>query len=515
MGCVKRSVHLAVAVGLLSGCSVSPQYISSQEIIESALNDRTLIYHQQEALAAPLSLEEAMARAVKYNLESRVKLMEKALAFGNFKMAQRDMLPSLATSAGYYHRNNTLASVSRSILTGAESLEPSTSQDEERNSADVRFGWNALDFGVSYLQAQQEADRYIIAEMTRKNVMLKMLQQVRSAYWRTASLQSIEQDVQLLLTRARGSLQRLEGTRSGGLSNPIDVLKKQRALIEIIQKLEQMQQQINASQVELASLINVDPRVDVAVSVDSPLRLPEPPDDFARLERAALANSSLYTTQLYNLRIDQRESRKNLIRMLPSIDFGYGYNYDSNSYLVNNAWGQASLSISWNILRLLSAGQLHEQESARKELALARRMAVNMATVAKVHLSWQDYANSLNRITRSTELDDINQELSRLSRQASAYDAGNDIELIQTEMRALSSHIEKQLNYASAQEAYGGFLLSLGLNPIPDNYQQFSVSALGDVIAKSLLQWREGTFLKHAEEEPSNKPADDTSLEQG
>ncbi len=487
-----KALLSAMTIIMFAGCAVSPEYIQTQTIVDTAKEDQVLMYESQEALTAPLTLEEAMARAVKYNLDGRVKMMEQALAYGDFKMARMDMLPSLAVASGYQNRSNTLASLSRSVLTGEQSLEPSTSQDDERRTADLRFGWNALDFGVSYLQAKQEADRYIVAQMTRKNMMLKMLQQVRSAFWRAASMQAIELEVEELLLSAGISLDELARIREQGFSNPMETLVTQRTLLEIIQKLEQMQQSINASRVELATLINVGPRTTFTLLGTRPVDLPPPPNKLEILEQLALGNSSLYASQLYNLRIDQRESRKNLLRMLPGLDFGYSYNYDSNSFLVNDSWGQAGVSISWNILQLLAAGDMKEQEEARSNLALARRMAINMATVARVHLSWQDYTNSLRRIDRSAALDDINQELSRLTRQASAYDAANDIELIQSEMRALSSYIEKLLNYASAQDAYGGFLLSLGLNPVPESYQVMTMDELSRAIGNALSGWHKG-----------------------
>ena len=38
----------------------------------------------------------------------------------------------------------------------------SVSQDKKRNTYDVAFTWNVLDFGLSYVRAQQQADRFLI-----------------------------------------------------------------------------------------------------------------------------------------------------------------------------------------------------------------------------------------------------------------------------------------------------------------------------------------------------------------
>jgi outer membrane protein TolC len=61
------------------------------------------------------SLENAMARALKYNMDYRVKLMEEAMGQRQLDVANLDMLPKLAASAGYTARDKDNASSSQNI----------------------------------------------------------------------------------------------------------------------------------------------------------------------------------------------------------------------------------------------------------------------------------------------------------------------------------------------------------------------------------------------------------------
>ncbi|MBD9680864.1 TolC family protein, partial [Pseudomonas sp. PDM18] len=110
------------------------------------------------------TLNDALARAIKYNLEGRLKVMEQALASRQVDLATFDMLPRMALEAGYAGRNNVSASSSKSVLTNQQSLEPSTSQDRDRDVADLTMVWNVLDFGVSYVSAKQQADQRLILD---------------------------------------------------------------------------------------------------------------------------------------------------------------------------------------------------------------------------------------------------------------------------------------------------------------------------------------------------------------
>lgn len=160
------SVSLLALV--VSGCAVTSQPIDRSVSEQRAKSDLQNMYKDQEPLKGPLTLHEAMARAVKYNLEGRLKIMEEALAKRQLDLASFDMLPRMALSAGYAGRNNVSASSSRSVETGSQSLEPSTSQDRDRRVADLTMVWNVLDFGVSYINAKQQGDQRLIVQERRR-----------------------------------------------------------------------------------------------------------------------------------------------------------------------------------------------------------------------------------------------------------------------------------------------------------------------------------------------------------
>ncbi|WP_169734494.1 TolC family protein [Cobetia crustatorum] len=292
-----------------------------------------LFQQMTPAITEPLDLNHAMARALKYNLDNRVKLMEQALAEQSFNLAKMDMLPVLAANAGFTSRSNEDASSSENVRTGVQSLAQSTSVDKDRSNADLRLSWNVLDFGVSYLKAKQESDRFLIVKSARRDIMAKLLQQTRSAYWKAAVTQKLKPRIDVLLIDTEKALGQLEEIQREKLRAPLDVLQEQRQLLSIMRNLKSLQRSVETSQIELASLINQSPNAEIPL--ESPSELPAlpplPSNDLDVLERVALANSGEYIGQLYNARIAQREARKSMLRLLPGLEFSYSANYDSNS----------------------------------------------------------------------------------------------------------------------------------------------------------------------------------------
>ena len=94
--------------------------------------DQARLLAEQEAVKAPLTLGDAVARALKYNMEHRLKMMSGALAANQADLAKYDLLPKLTAQAGYNRRDSYPASSSMDIATGTQSLVPSTSQEKTR-----------------------------------------------------------------------------------------------------------------------------------------------------------------------------------------------------------------------------------------------------------------------------------------------------------------------------------------------------------------------------------------------
>ena len=102
---VKKLAGVVLSTSILAGCAVTPDPITQDLRSQKATSDSNLIYASQENLDEGMSMTEAMARALKYNLDNRVQLMEQALSRRNFELLKMDMLPVLAASAGYAKRD--------------------------------------------------------------------------------------------------------------------------------------------------------------------------------------------------------------------------------------------------------------------------------------------------------------------------------------------------------------------------------------------------------------------------
>lgn len=478
----------------ISGCAVTSQPMERSASEARAQSDLQSMFADQEPLSAPLTLHEAMARAVKYNLEARLKVMEEALAQRQVDLASFDMLPRMAMSAGYAGRNNISASSSQSIETGTQSLEPSTSQDRDRGVADLTMVWNVLDFGVSYVSAKQQGDQRLIVQERRRKVVHTIIQDVRSAYWRAQAAERLLTQIDQLMARvaeARDNSQRLSQQRIG---DPVQALGYQRALIEATRQLEEQRRALSLAKTELATLINLPLGTELTLAASDDYQVPELKVEWARLEQEALANRPELREQDYQARISAAETRKAMLRLLPGLEFSAGGHYDSNSFLVNQSWADYGVKVTWNLFNVLSAPAAINVAKAGQEVADARRQAMSIAVLAQLHVAHANFREAQRQFMTSQQLAELDGEIAGQLRNRHQAQSIGELELIQAELNALQADLRRDLAYAELRNSYGQLFASVGLDPLPQTLPSSQLSDIAQAISDSEIRWQSGNI---------------------
>ena len=410
---MNRLAVVVLAV-LAAGCSTLPEPFALGEQRELALADRAAAREGVEPLSGALTLSEAVARGLKYNLDHRSRMMEQALALGQADLSRYDMLPKLVASAGYSTRNNDSIRTATDSVTGKPSLaNPFISSEREHTTTDLGLTWNILDFGVSYFNAKQNGDRVLIAAERRRKAMHNLIQDVRSAYWRALSAQKLEREIRSTISLAESALSDSRKAENERLRNPMDALRYQRTLLENLRVLESIRQELSAARIELAALINLPP--------GTAYTLAEPPADeltprFAdipveQMEEAAVANNADLREHFYNVRVTVAETRKSMLRLFPGLSFNTARKHDDDSYVINQSWRETGAQLSMNLLNLLSAPSVLSLSEASEKLAAHKRMTIQMAVLAQVHLARQQYENAYLLYERSDAIWGVDQRI--------------------------------------------------------------------------------------------------------
>ncbi|CDL01235.1 Outer membrane efflux protein [Magnetospirillum gryphiswaldense MSR-1 v2] len=486
----RRLLASVSLVALLSACAMTPEPFTPEQLAQSSKDDRTDMFKSGEPLSGPLTVSEAIARALKHNLDRRAKVMEEALALGQTDIDRWDMLPKLVANTNFTSRSEPNATRSRDLYTQTTSTSnPTYSADRDNYTADLGLSWNVLDFGLSYFTAKQNADRALIATERKRKAVHNLVQEVRFAFWRAAAHQELKAEVDTAVAEAKVALDRAEIVEKENLKAPAEALRYQKSLLETLRQLTAIQQELSTAEIELAALINAPPGTKLMLDVPKDMTVPAWDLDLEKMEEVAFVNNPDLREQGYQARISANDTRKAIVRLFPGITFSASRNYDHNSFLMANHWYEAGAKLSWNLMNLVSGPDAIKYAETTEDVAKAKRLALRMAVLAQVHVSERQFRNSISQYQQSDKLWRVDTRLFQLSEAKTANDAQGMLERVAGRASAIASALRRFQTYAQVEQSYAKMQASLGQDLMPESVASHDLPGLSAAIAERLATW--------------------------
>lgn len=465
----KSTLLLLLITFFISGCTVTPQPLSKEEISLKANQDLKLINRISPVITKPITIDEAIDKALKNNVRNKIKLMQTALAKQQIDLVYYDMLPNLTTSAGYSKRDEYAASASTSFsngnpepITGEPSY--SVSQDKEKIDADISFSWNVLDFGLSYVKAQQQADKYLMAKQNERKVIHNIVQEVRRTYYKAASAQALLKKIVPMMKDVQVALNDSNKIKKLRINSPMESLAYQRDLLEVLRSLQSLERNLMNAKVELAELMGLKAgtHFTLAQEIKTDYELPKLNLGLKQMEIMALENRPEILESRYKQRISHKETTRAILQMLPGIKLNSGISYDNNDYLLNNNWTSYGATISWNLLNIFKANT--SQKIAKTKIALAKeqKLAISMAVLSQVHLSLADFEQSKKEYKLSKKYLDVAQEIYKLTEVTNKLNMNSRLIYIKEKLNYILALLRHSSSYANVQNSYGRVFASIG-----------------------------------------------------
>lgn len=499
---MKRYIQtIVVSVGL-SACSVAPQPAIFSDIKQFSADKLLRVAANQEPVSGPIDLYQAMARALKYNLDTKVELKQKALKIKSLDLANYKLLPDFVSNTGYAGRSNYSGSNSQ-LLTGSknklfqtkkdlgiENVSNSTSSQRNVVAQDLTFTWHVLDFGLSYVRAKQTANEVLIAEQVKRKVVNATIEAVRSAYWRAISGERLLHKLRWLEGRVHLALNETRALYKLRKTSPITALTFERELVSIKREIQKLEGSLKTARFQLAALMNLPPNqkfrlVQPRRSLRD-LRLSIPPSTMVTV---AMRNRPEVIELLYKNRINDEETTAALLELLPGLQLYAGANFDSNDFLFNQNWLSWGAKASWNLIRLFQYPARKSVIQGKSELLDAQALSLTMAIMLEVHVSRARYLHARREFATSSEYLGVQRRLLRQIRSEASANRVSKQTRLREEMNTLVAEVKRDIAYATVQNAYANVFASLGLDP---HWSRFDKNTSVKSLARSLRRlWLE------------------------
>ena len=491
-----RLSAIVLACLVATGCaSISPLAASVDTLQNINNQDRAKNAEAVEPIIAPLSMEAALARALKYNLERRSRLMEEALAMGQLSVTKYEMLPRVMANAGYSSKDKarfTYSSTHPSETPNKDNT-ASTSAERDHSTTELGLSWSLLDFGLGYYNSKQQADRVLVASEKRRKATHLLMQDVRLAYWRAASAQLLRDDVAKTIKLAEEALADSRKVEAERVRNPLEPLRFQRQLLENLRLLESINQELSSAQVDLATLINAPLNQPIVLAATESLATTDPLSsiNMGQLEEVALINNADLREQHYNARIARDETRRTMMRLFPNITFSYDYKYDSDNYLLHNRWNETGVQLSFNLMNIFTGASQMKLTEAGVALAEHRRMTTQMSVLAQVHLARLEAMNARNQFLRADAIYDTDKKIAEIMRNRASAQAQSKLDMVSSETASILSLLRRYQALAQVQVAENRMLATLGLEPYMGDTNLISLKELTTSLTHAQAPWEQ------------------------
>lgn len=498
---MKSQMRVKVFVGavftslFLAGCSVAPKPLLPKDIKKAVKKDLQTINDNAPVITKPITLDEAMKMAIENNLNSKVKIMESALMQKEIKSMYYDMLPSLTAKAGYSSRNKYAASASTSFSDGTpdpltDDPNYSISRNKEKIDADVTFSWNVLDFGLSYVRAQQKSNRYLMAKERERKAVQNIMQEVRRTYYEAVSADALLKRIKPMMREVEEALGDLSKVKELRINSPMKSLSYERELLEVLRSLQGLERNLIGAKVKLSELIGIKPGTDfeLAQKIKKDYELPALNLRLDEMEKIALRNRPEILESRYKQRITKKEATVAILRMLPGINLTSDISYSDSEYLLNNNWTSFGTKVSWNLLNIFKLEDYQDVAKAKEELAKQEKLAISMAVLSQVHLSTVRFYQAKKEYELSRRYLNVAQEIFDLTKVGNSLNMNSRLVFIKEKLNYILATLRHSYAYANVQNSYGRVFASLGVQEKINTKKNEDIVKKGKKIQKELKE---------------------------
>ena len=455
---------------LLMGCSATVSRVSDIETANFANEARAEIHSGQAPITQSISLYEAMARALKYNLDHRVTMMEADLANDDYEVSRWDMLPRVVANGQYYGRSNEAGARSLSLLSGRESLEPSTSTERDVFTGDLTATWNILDFGLSKIRSEQLANETLIQEERRRKAIIQIMEDVHRSYYRAVSAERLSARLAALEEEVDTAFQTSRQQFALRRTAPMPALSYQRELNDIEGQAQRLTREMQMAKLELAALMGLSPEQQYNLQI--PTELPRPTRlrmSYNEMIDEALRNRPEIRENIYTQRISEKEIKKAALEALPSLEGFVGVDTSSNDFLFNSDWAGYGARASWNLLNVFSTGKRKKKAKAHHELEKAKGLATAMAVMTQVGVARTRYESLTEEYVTASDGAMVQSDiLGQVESLAQASSASKQT-LVRERMNGILSEARRDAVMAEMAEASAHIYTALGYDPYSTN----------------------------------------------
>jgi outer membrane protein TolC len=483
-----------VGLQVMPGCASMRAQLTQNDVAAFSSDIAQAAAYQAEPINGAIDVYDAIARAIKYNTDIRVKELEVTVAEADARLQNASLLPNLVADSSYYSRDGNRSGYN--ALPNSPGL-----------SNGLSLSWDILDFGLSCVRAGQSADKALYHAEDLRRTALRIAEETRLAYWRAVALERLNRRLAAIDPEINAALKASDLEAKDPAMDPIAALSVSRDILTSQREINQLRAGLSGSLEQLKQLINVPPGQSVKLK-DS--RRTEFQThrllDTGEAVSIALENRAEVRQLMYQLRITDDEVNAQLLQVLPGVSLQTGLTNASLTTVSSANWIGWGAKAAWHLMNLLRLPVSMDAIDSQKELLRQQALAMAVSISMQVHIASAQYGLERQSLSDSERLLSVQKQLERHESAAAAVGQASGQSLAKERIATVLADARRGLAYAGLESAYGTYLTSLGVDVLDmSRIHDDSVNELADVLRHEAGRVPEP---RHAEPDMARKTAE-------
>jgi outer membrane protein TolC len=451
-----------VCAMVLTGCAALSPPVTETEVAGFTARLVDEFAATPEPLVGALTIDDAVARAIRFNHTIRAKELEAALAEAKVRAQSGAMLPSVVAESDYYGRDRPALSRSN------QSSGYSTSSDTKSVSRDIALSWNILDFGLSYIRSKQGLDKAHQSQEDARRVTARIVEETRSIFWRAVALKKLTPAMAALDREVDDALRLSRQAEQGLQIDPMGQVTFQREMLNLQRDLNGLDVGLAGATDQLKAAIGLPMAERLQLNSDRKAsQLPTVNDSAVDDIRIALNQRPEIRQHIYDLRISADEIDATILQVLPGVTFSRTFASDSNQFLLHGNWVSWGTRIAGNLVNLVrlpndldaidAQMQAHRQNALATAATIVVQLHMARARIAVQKRAYRDaerYAGAQRHILQQVR---ATVKLGKVGQQA----------LAREKLASLQADVRAILAFADLHAAYAAYATARGDDPQP------------------------------------------------
>ncbi|GAA4650151.1 hypothetical protein GCM10023116_24340 [Kistimonas scapharcae] len=452
---VIRTLSTLMTAMIIAGCTLHGRGLTPEEIRQRSEQDLAG-FHIAPPITEPLSLPQAMARAIEFNLELEVDRYRQLVSETGLEEVQWQLAPSTLAEANTVLRSSP-----------PDQRNSSNFEGRRRDVASANLSWSVLDFAIGYIRTQQALNDVFITREQTRSTLNRLMSEVRTVWWRTVLAEQREKEGLQLAADIYAMDDQLAGERYTSLMDPLVLLGYQRELLSLSGRLQSIKRERQAAIIELSALINSrTTEFPLPASSHSNQMIPALPE-LSELEVLALRLRPELQESDYRVRNLEWDVSGAKWRWLPNIDVFASARYDDSANLEDSHWEEQGVGVSLDLMGIFKIPARIRAAEAELDAEEAKRLALAMAVIKQVRMAAAEQQTLIQDYQRAQHYQSLVFKEWKVRDSREQFDPGDEIALLKVRCDLLLAQYEVDQAWLALLKGYESTLLATGVDQVP------------------------------------------------